>query len=108
MEMYFAQVRYVDPLATYIIDGIFYSYYFHEYTGIVADLIDNDAETADKLAKIDNVSGFTIKQIETAFFNSKSMESLKTYLKENYPSGKDGRKYSNSSIDALFNYWINL
>lgn len=108
MEMYFAQVRYIDPFAVYIIDGVSYSYYFHDYTGIVADLIDSDAETADELARVDNVSGFTIKQIETAFFNSKSMESLKSYLKENYPPGKDGRKYTNSSIDVLFNYWINL
>jgi len=45
---------------------------------------------------------------EKAFYNSSSMNDLKSYLKKNYPSGKDNRKYSSEQLDQLFNYWINL
>lgn len=71
-------------------------------------MIDNVKTTADGKKNIDNVSGFSITQIEKAFYNSSSMNDLKSYLKKNYPSGKGNRKYSSEQLDQLFNYWINL
>ena len=102
IEIYFAKKRYGGSESSY--SGWFY----RDYTGIVADLMDATTKTADMKKNIDNVSGFTINQIETAFFNSNSMDAMKAYLKEKYPSGKDGRKYTSSDMDKLFNYWINL
>ena len=102
IEIYFAKKRYGGSESSYS------GWFFRDYTGIVADLMDATTKTADMKKNIDNVSGFTINQIETAFFNSNSMDAMKAYLKEKYPSGKDGRKYTSSDMDKLFNYWINL
>lgn len=109
IEMFFAKERYGNP-------GVYFSTkdkknipsYFHDYTGLVADLIDDTKSTADLKRGIDNVSGFNIKDVETAFFNSNSMSSLKKYLKEKFPSGKGGRKYTDSDMDELFEYWEKL
>lgn len=108
MEIYFARKRYVDPELIMKVKGHVYGTYGHDYTGLVDDLIDDKIETADGAKKIDKVSGFTIKEIETAFFNSKSWDALKSYIKKNYPSGKNGRNYTNGDLDKLFDYWKKL
>jgi len=46
--------------------------------------------------------------IEKAIFATKSLNELKNYLKKNYPSGKNGRSYTNGDLDKLFDYWINI
>lgn len=109
IEMYFAKDRYGDPGLYFKVNGKTSISYFHNYTGLITDLIDDVTSTADlKKSNIDKVSGFNIKDIETAFFNSDSMNALKKYLKEKYPSGKNGRKYSSSDLDKLFDYWTKL
>lgn len=108
IEIYFARKRYADPELIMMVNGHVYGTYGHIYTGLVDDLIDNVTTTADAKKNIDKVSGFTIKEIETAFFNSKSWDALKSYIKNNYPSGKNGRKYTSSDLDNLFDYWKNI
>ena len=49
--------------------------------------------------------GFNSVDIETAFFQNKKFSSMKNYLNDKYPSGKDGRKYTSSDLDALFKCW---
>jgi len=49
--------------------------------------------------------GFNNVYIETAIFQNKKSSSMKNYLKDKYPSGKDGRKYTSSDLDALFKCW---
>lgn len=98
MEWIFVKTRYgIDTLK-----------YFHDYTGLVPDLVDDDSYTVDGMSKKDKVSGFSIVDVEKAFFKTKSFSKLKTYLKEKYPSGKNGRKYTSSDLDALFNYWTSM
>ncbi|MBR6450853.1 MAG: hypothetical protein IKS96_13150 [Fibrobacter sp.] len=82
--------------------------YFTNYTGLIPDLIDNDGKTADGKKNIDKVKGFSMIDIEKAIFATKSLNELKNYLKKNYPSGKNGRSYTNGDLDKLFDYWINI
>ena len=49
--------------------------------------------------------GFNSVDIESAFFQNKKFSSMKNYLNDKYPSGKDGRKYTSSDLDALFKCW---
>lgn len=108
-DWYFTKSRYGSYDIYYTgLDGNTYIEYFHDYTGLIQDLMDSDNLSANKDKKIDYVKGFTIKQIETAFFNSKSLSKLKDYIKTNYPSGENGVSYTKSNLDKLFDYWINL
>lgn len=83
--------------------------YDNQYTGLVEDLIDNDASSTctkvKELSQRDNVSGFVIGNIETAFFQNKDFSSLKSYLIKNNPSGKNGVKYTSKAMDNLFKCW---
>lgn len=92
--------------------GKSYVDYFHDYTGLIQDLIDSPNEdngkSADGKSVLDYVSGFSLVDIENAVFKTKSLMGLKEYLKKYYPSGSGGRNYSPSDLDKLFNYWINL
>ena len=76
----------------------------YQYTGLIDDLIDNDGETKCKL-KTDKVSGFGVTDIETAFFQNKKFSTMKNYLRDKNPSGKNGRKYTSSDMDNLFSCW---
>lgn len=107
-SIYFTKERYGDPAVYYVFNGTLYCNYGHIYTGLVADLIDDEISTADGKKYIDNVSGFNIKDIESAFFNSTSITSLKKYIIEKFPSGTNGRKYTSSDMDNLFDYWTSL
>ena len=81
------------------------------YTGLIQDLIDGNLMYArDYIKKTpdgDQVSGFTINQIEKAFYKSYSWDGLKENLKKDYPSGKDGRSYTATAMDNLFKHWSN-
>lgn len=75
-----------------------------QYTGLVEDLMDSDGQSKCQDG-VDKVSNFSITSIETAFFQNKKFSSMKNYLRDKNPSGKDGRKYTSSDLDNLFNCW---
>ena len=76
-----------------------------QYTGLVEDLMDEN-KVSDCDAKFKElVSGFSITAIETAFFKNKKFSTMKSYLKDHNPSGKNGVKYTSSDLDNLFNCW---
>ena len=81
------------------------------YAGLIEDLIDNNSTYAydnkKRTPSGDQVSGFTINQIENAFYKSYSWDGLKDNLKKDYPSGKDGRKYTETALNNLFKHWSN-
>ena len=51
------------------------------------------------------VSGFSIGDIETAFFQNKKFSSMKSYLAGKNPSGENGVKYTPTAMDDLFKCW---
>ncbi len=82
--------------------------YIKDYTGIIPDLMDDDSRTADGKKNIDRVKGFSMVDIEKAIFATKSLNEMKNYIKNNYPSGKSGRSYTHTDLDKLFDYWLNI
>jgi hypothetical protein len=91
--------------------------YFTDYGGIIEDLMDNNASTADGKST-ESVSGFSIAQLEDCVLRSVDLTEMKGCLKQRYPSRTDseqgrgrslvGIRYTEQAIDDLFNYWINL
>jgi hypothetical protein len=82
--------------------------YFNIYTGIIEDLIDDDIFTSNRSDIGDYVQGFTIKQIENAFFESFMFVEVRDKLKSKYPSGSTtGLLYTITDYDNLFAYWRN-
>ena len=83
--------------------------YTSQYTGLVEDLQDDDNSSQCKnmtdLDKKDRVSGFSIGDIETAFFQNKKFSSMKSYLAGKNPSGENGVKYTPTAMDNLFKCW---
>lgn len=83
--------------------------YNNQYTGLVEDLQDEDNLSQCKkitdFDKRDKVSGFSIKNIETAFFQNKKFSTMKNYLKKKNPAGKNGTKYTSTALDDLFTCW---
>lgn len=84
--------------------------YSEQYTGLIEDLVDKDdgetkCSSVSGLFLKDGVSGFPITSVETAFFQNKDFTSLKSYLMENNPSGKNGVKYTSKAMDDLFKCW---
>jgi hypothetical protein len=65
----------------------------YNYTGIVKDLIDNDNSRGD------NVSGYTIRQIEDALQNQRTWDNWKNNIKNRYANT------TKNNLDDLFNYW---
>lgn len=59
-----------------------------------------DQEKIDK-TYIDNVSGYTIKQIEDALTGVETFEDWKNNLKSKYPDNE-----TKENLDAAFTYWI--
>lgn len=82
-----------------------------KYSGIIVDLYDGDnvyAEDDDKGAPTgDAVSGFTPKQIQDTWLSTATWEGFKSKLKADYPSGSDGRVYTDNDYDNLFAHWEN-
>ncbi len=83
--------------------------YNNQYTGLVEDLQDEDGLSQCKkitdFDKKDKVSGFSIKNIETAFFQNKKFSTMKNYLKNKNPSGKNRVKYTSTALNDLFTCW---
>ena len=79
------------------------SSYNKTYTGIVEDLI--DANDISDCGNQENVSGFSLQQIETSFLQNKSFSAMKKHLMNNNPSGKNNVKYTTSSMNNLFSCW---
>ena len=76
--------------------------YNFQYTGLVEDLMGtyNDSPCRQK-----DVYGFSIINIETAFFQNKTFSGMKSYLKKNNTSGKNGVSYTSSALDKIFKCW---
>ena len=87
------------------------SYSRRDYTGIVQDMLDgvkttvsyyhSRFETYSYKTYSDNVSGYTIKQIEDAVKGSKNFNSLRINIKNKYTNGTE------NNLDAAFGYWAN-
>jgi hypothetical protein len=73
----------------------FSNYYEGVYTGIVEDMIDGIPSPN----AYDQVSGYSILQLENALKNQKTWASWKNNIINNYYNGTE------NNLDALFNYW---
>jgi hypothetical protein len=73
-----------------------------EYTGLLLDLMDTDNRMmfgAYDYGDKENISGFTIQQLEAEVYSSWNMGELKRKIVANYPL------LSSTELDYLFNYW---
>lgn len=76
-----------------------------DYTQVVVDMIDPNypsSSFSDNLTNglwNDNVTGYTIRQIEDALAGATSWDSWKNRIKSKYNNGTE------NNLDALFNYW---
>lgn len=72
------------------------------YTQIVVDLIDSKADDYTNYGAVsleDQVTGYTIKEIEDALKGQKTWNSWRDNIKKKYTNGTEDK------IDALFSYW---
>lgn len=67
--------------------------YFGNYTGIVEDMIDNTYSIGD------NVTGYSILQIENSLKYQKTFDDWKNKIKNDYENPTE------NNLDQLFNYW---
>ena len=67
--------------------------YFGDYSGIVQDLIDNDNSYND------NVTGYTIRQIEDALDDQLTWGDWNNSIKNSYNNGTE------NNLESLFNHW---
>ena len=81
-------------------------FYIRHYIGLVQDLIDanDDCANGDEVVS-DKVSGFKIVDLEKAFYASKNLNELKSYIIKNLKSGENGRSYTEKNLNILFDYW---
>lgn len=100
IEWFFSNRRYCTSKPNDVC-GIKYELH---YIGLIQDLIDNDLSTAI-YGEQDKVSGFKIADVEKAFLASKTLDEVKKYITDNLPSGKEGRSYTKTNLNSLFNYW---
>ncbi|HHX60977.1 MAG TPA: hypothetical protein GX707_09750, partial [Epulopiscium sp.] len=83
--------------------GIFY---IRHYIGLVQDLVDANNDCADGFGTgSDKVSGFKIVDLENAFYASRNLDELKSYIIKNLKSGENGRSYTEKNLNMLFDYW---
>mgnify|MGYP003384223434 FL=1 len=71
------------------------------YTQVVVDMIDNsfDNNRGSENLSEDNVTGYTIKQIEDVLSYTSSWEGWKNNIKNKYNNATE------NNLDALFNHW---
>jgi hypothetical protein len=74
----------------------FSNYYEGIYTGIVEDMIDGEPYPNSH----DQVSNYSILQIEEALTNQKTWSSWKINIKNKYYNETENK------LDALFDYWL--
>jgi len=67
-------------------------YDFRNYTGVVQDMLDG-------IEDYDQVSGYTIRQIEDALIGQKTWNGWKNNIKNKYTNDTE------NNLDALFDYW---
>ncbi len=72
-----------------------------DYTQLVLDMIDNlgDFNNGSENLSQDNVTGYTIKQIEDVLSYTSSWNNWKENIKNKYNNG------TKNNLDALFNHW---
>lgn len=70
-----------------------------KYTLVVRDMIDNDGFYGKTGTFGENVSGYTIKQIENSLRFAKSWDEWKNKIKNDYENSTE------NNLDVLFNYW---
>lgn len=78
-----------------IYSGYIPDYRIGDYTGIVQDLVDGTGGAGS----YDQVSGYTMNQIEQAVNGAKTWDDWKNNLKNNYTNGTENQ------LDNLFNHW---
>ncbi len=77
-------------------------YFESKYTPLVVDLMDNfNQRFLGNTYPNDNVSGYTIAQIETAMKGAKTLEKWRDNLRDNYDNPTENH------LDELFNNYIN-
>lgn len=64
----------------------------------------DDCANGDEVVS-DKVSGFKIVDLEKAFYASKNLNELKSYIIKNLKSGENGRSYTEKNLNILFDYW---
>ena len=71
------------------------------YTQVVMDMIDNpsDVNEGSENLTLDNVEGYTIRQIEDALQGQKSWNDWRNEIKNRYDNGTE------NNLDALFAHW---
>lgn len=74
-----------------------------EYTQVVVDMIDSssDINNGSELLTQDNVTGYTIRQIEDALNGQEKWDGWKNNIKNKYYNETE------TNLDALFTYWSN-
>ncbi len=74
-----------------------------KYTQVVVDMLDSpsDVNNGSELLAQDNVSGYTIRQIEDALNEQAKWDAWKTNIKNRYNNETE------NNLDALFSYWSN-
>lgn len=74
---------------------------FTVYTSLMVDLIDNFNQRTEygNIYVLDNVSGFTINQVENEVMQTRKFSELKTNLIDNYDNPTEG------NLNELFNNW---
>ncbi|MEN6454204.1 MAG: hypothetical protein ABFD10_08085 [Prolixibacteraceae bacterium] len=74
-----------------------------EYTQVVVDMIDSssDINNGSELLTQDNVTGYTIRQIEDALNGQEKWDGWKNNIKNKYYNETE------TNLDALFTYWNN-
>lgn len=100
IEWFFTNRRYC-PGDLNAVCGIHYE---PHYIGIVQDLIDDEGAIAGYGGN-EKVSGFKIIDVENAFFASKNLDEVRSYILDKLPSGKDGRSYTKTNLKNLFEFW---
>lgn len=71
------------------------------YTQVVIDMIDgtNDDNNGEENLTNDNVTGYTIREIEDALQGQRTWNGLRDNIKNRYNNGTE------NNLDALFQYW---
>ncbi|MDF1551397.1 MAG: hypothetical protein P1P88_26485, partial [Bacteroidales bacterium] len=75
--------------------GLSPSYRIGDYTGLVQDMVDGISSAYN----YDQVSGYTMNQIEQALKGAKKWEDWKNNLKNKYDN------VTENLLDDLFNHW---
>lgn len=73
-----------------------------EYTQVVVDMIDDVASEPNEGSEVrteDNVTGYSIRQIEDVLNGSRTWDQWNTNIKNRYNNG------TNANLDILFNHW---